>query len=189
MVAACRYLESHMPLPRLRILSQLVVIGLLAGMSAGCMTTKRSADTSASVHELSKAPRTPADLVPVIRYGRYTLVELIPEMPQRDLLQQVIDVSIPAGATASVGDAMRHALLHSGYRLCEVSAETTSLFALPLPAAHLRLGPLILRDALLTLAGPAWELSVDDASREVCFVRRREQQQVSGQWRRRIPFQ
>ena len=36
---------------------------------------------------------------------------------------------------------------------------------------HLRLGPLSCRDALLALAGPAWELSVDDASRAVCFTR------------------
>jgi type IV pili sensor histidine kinase/response regulator len=39
-----------------------------------------------------------------------------------------------------------------------------------LPAAHLRLGPLFLRDALLTLAGPAWELQVDDVTRRVCFT-------------------
>ena len=32
-------------------------------------------------------------------------------------------------------------------------------------------GPLVLRDALLTLAGPAWDLSVDDAARQVCFQR------------------
>ena len=29
----------------------------------------------------------------------------------------------------------------------------------------------LLRDALLTLAGPAWELSVDDLTRQVCFSR------------------
>ena len=50
-------------------------------------------------------------------------------------------------------------------------AEAATLYALPLPAAHLRLGPLMLRDALLTLAGPAWELSVDDLTRQVCFSR------------------
>ena len=71
---------------------------------------------------------------------------------------------------ASVGDAMRHVLLRSGYRLCD-APEAATLYALPLPAAHLRLGPLMLRDALLTLAGPAWELSVDDLTRQVCFSR------------------
>lgn len=29
----------------------------------------------------------------------------------------------------------------------------------------------MLRDALLTLAGPAWDVSVDDSTRQVCFRR------------------
>ena len=45
------------------------------------------------------------------------------------------------------------------------------LYALPLPAAHLHLGPMTLRDALLTLAGPAWELHADDRARQICFER------------------
>src|SRR3546814_17628151 len=71
---------------------------------------------------------------------------------------------------ASGGDARHHVLLPPGYRLCG-AAHAATLYALPLPAAHLRLGPLMLRDALLTLAGPAWELSVDDVTRQVCFSR------------------
>jgi hypothetical protein len=45
------------------------------------------------------------------------------------------------------------------------------LYALPLPVAHLHLGPMSLRDALLTLAGPAWELHANDRTRQVCFER------------------
>jgi type IV pili sensor histidine kinase/response regulator len=30
----------------------------------------------------------------------------------------------------------------------------------------------MLRDALLILAGPAWDVSVDDGARQVCFERR-----------------
>lgn len=82
----------------------------------------------------------------------------------------MIEISIPPTLDASVGDALRHVLLRTGYRLCD-APETTALYALPLPAAHLRLGPLPLRDALRALAGPAWELSVDDAARAVCFAR------------------
>ena len=44
------------------------------------------------------------------------------------------------------------------------------LYSLPLPAAHLYLGPMTLRDALLTLAGPAWDVQVDDRARQICFV-------------------
>ncbi|MCL4185516.1 MAG: PilL N-terminal domain-containing protein [Burkholderiaceae bacterium] len=115
-------------------------------------------------------PEPDPTLIPVARYGRYTLVELVPEPAQRDLTRQVIEVSIPPTFDASVGDALRHVLLRTGYRLCDTT-EAAALYALPLPAAHLRLGPLPLRDALLALVGPAWELSVDDASRTVCFTR------------------
>lgn len=141
-------------------------------LTSGCTTS--SVALSASIPETKPdilAPLPPHDeLIPVVRYGRYTLVELVPEPAQRDLLQQTVEVSIPPTLDANVGDAMRHVLLRSGYRLCDAT-DADALYALPLPAAHLRLGPLLLRDALLTLAGPAWTLSVDDLSREVCFTR------------------
>ena len=148
----------------------LVAAGLLTiALAAGC-ATRSIAPTTVEPEPEARTQTMPDGWVPVSRYGRYTLVELVPEPAQRDLLQQAVEVSIPPMLDASVGDAMRHVLLRSGYRLCD-AAEAATLYALPLPAAHLRLGPLMLRDALLTLAGPAWELSVDDLTRQVCFSR------------------
>lgn len=115
-------------------------------------------------------PAASSDLTPVVRYGRYTLIELVSEPAQRDLMRQVVEVVIPPSLDANVGDAMRHVLRRSGYRLCD-TADAAALYALPLPAAHLHLGPLMLRDALLTLAGPAWDVSVNDGVRQVCFRR------------------
>jgi type IV pili sensor histidine kinase/response regulator len=86
-------------------------------------------------------------------------------------MRQIVEVSMPPALDMSVGDALRHVLRRSGYRLCE-AGEAETLYALPLPAAHLHLGPLMLRHALSTLAGPVWELSVDDVSRTVCFQQR-----------------
>ena len=158
---------------------RLVVPALLVGcvLISGCAATgAANAPTATAVPPepvLSARiiyPEPEPTLIPVARYGRYTLVELVPEPAQRDLTRQVIEVSIPPTLDASVGDALRHVLLRTGYRLCD-APDAASLFTLPLPAAHLRLGPLPLRDALLALAGPAWELSVDDASRAVCFTR------------------
>ena len=158
---------------------RLVVPALLVGcvLITGCAATgAANAPTATAVPPepvLSARiiyPEPEPTLIPVARYGRYTLVELVPEPAQRDLTRQVIEVSIPPTFDANVGDALRHVLLRTGYRLCDAT-EATALYALPLPAAHLRLGPLPLRDALLALAGPAWELSVDDASRAVCFTR------------------
>ena len=165
--------------PSASSLRPFVSIASLSGaiLCAGCAATGAASDAAAidsrpepilSVRLISPEPEP--SLIPVARYGRYTLVEMVPEPTQRDLLRQVIEISIPPTMDASVGDALRHVLLRTGYRLCDAT-EATALYALPLPAAHLRLGPLPLRDALLVLAGPAWELSVDDASRAVCFTR------------------
>ena len=116
------------------------------------------------------ASKSAQAVVPVVRSGRYTLIEWVPEPSQRDLLSQIVEVSTPYTLATTVGDAMRHVLLDSGYRLCD-SNDAAALYALPLPAAHLHLGLLTLRDALLTLAGPAWDLSVDEVERQLCFSR------------------
>jgi conjugative transfer region protein (TIGR03748 family) len=137
---------------------------LLAALVAGCATPPAPSPGPAAVAAPAQAP----EYVPVVRYGRYTLVELTPTAAQQDLLLQVVDVSIPGTLHASVGDALRHVLQRSGYQLCS-GGDTDALDNLPLPAAHYHLGPLQLRDALLTLAGPARTLHIDHTTRLVCF--------------------
>lgn len=149
-----------------------LVAGLLtAVLSAGCATPPVAPSSIAQAPD-ARAQPVPDGWIPVVRYGRYTLIELVPEASQQDLLLQVIDVSIPPTLPATVGDALRYVLLRSGYALCDADADSRILYALPLPAAHQRLGPLVLRDTLLTLAGSAWDLQIDDAVRCVCFVPR-----------------
>lgn len=146
--------------------------GLLiaAALMAGCATTTPPPKAAPIAKpEIAPVKQKPV-FVPVVRYGRYTLVELAPASAQQDLLLQVVDVAIPDTRTATVGDALRHVLLRSGYQLCAVG-EITALNSLPLPASHYRLGPMLLRDALLTLAGPAWDMKVDDGARRICFTR------------------
>ncbi|MCY1522880.1 integrating conjugative element protein PilL, PFGI-1 class [compost metagenome] len=136
---------------------------LLAVLTAGCAT---SPPPSAVPDEVAIPQAEP---IPVVRYGRYTLVELAPTAAQQDLLLQVVDVSIPDTLNASVGDALRHVLRRSGYQLCS-GGETDALNTLPLPAAHYQLGPMPLREALLLLAGPSRTLQVDHVTRRVCFT-------------------
>lgn len=107
---------------------------------------------------------------PELRYGRYTLVSTEPTPEQRDLLAQLIEVTIPSNLNPSVQDALHHVLQRSGYSLCPASPSVQVLFSRPLPAAHYQLGPTTLRNALQVLAGPAWPLTVDDVSRSVCFT-------------------
>src|SRR3546814_9086335 len=94
-------------------------------------------------------------MIPVVRSGRYTLVELAPLAAQRALLLQIVDVTVPENARASVGDGLRHVLKRRGYRLRQASPATSEFSSLPLTAAHLRLGPLTFCAALLTLVGSA----------------------------------
>lgn len=141
---------------------------LLAALAAGCAAPPAP---SPAPDEIA-APAPGPEYVPVVRYGRYTLVELTPTAAQQDLLLQVVDVSIPGTLHASVGDALRHVLQRSGYQLCS-GRDTDALGSLPLPAAHYHLGPLQLRDALLTLAGPARTLQVNHTTRSICFSQSR----------------
>jgi type IV pili sensor histidine kinase/response regulator len=135
-------------------------------LAAGCATSRREP----APIPLEHAVRTEATAV--IRYGRYTLVELFPDAAQQDLMQQVINLTVPAASDATVGDALRFVLSQSGYRLCNDRQEIRALEEFPLPAAHIHVGPLILRDALQILVGRAWQLEVDDGNREICFTRR-----------------
>jgi len=159
-------------MPTIHPYRRLVGAGLLtAALVSGCATTAAPLPPE-PIEEVSAVPAPEApEYIPVVRYGSYTLVELAPTAAQRDLLLQTIDVSMPEDARATVGDGLRHVLKRSGYGLCQTAHAVIELYALPLPAAHLHLGPMTLRDALLTLAGPAWELHADDRARQICFDR------------------
>src|SRR6185437_7129221 len=117
--------------------------------------------THAGLPRSLAAESVPAHLVPVERFGRYTLVEISPAVGQVDLMQQIVDVSMPPTLVASVGDALRFVLLRSGFVLCD-SPGIAILNTLPLPAADFHLGPLALESALRILAGPGWKLEVNE---------------------------
>ncbi|SEI19475.1 type IV pili sensor histidine kinase and response regulator [Pseudomonas asplenii] len=106
---------------------------------------------------------------PPLRTGRYTLTNTLPRTDQLDLLQQVIEIRIPDHLNPNVQDAMTHVLRQSGYRLCTAPEGVQVLYAHPLPAAHYHLGPVTLGNALLALAGPAWQVGVDERARRICF--------------------
>lgn len=109
----------------------------------------------------------------VVRYDKYTLVSTRPADAQRDPLNQMIDITMPAQLVRSVGEGLRYLLLESGYSLCAPSSPVFSaLLSRPLPAVQRSIGPVRLSEALQVLAGPAWRLRVDDVNREICFTLR-----------------
>ncbi|WP_413790930.1 MULTISPECIES: PilL N-terminal domain-containing protein [unclassified Pseudomonas] len=154
-----------------RFFTPVCLLGLLSACTAQSpnpLPTHPEIDSGSNRAQLSRGPiegNHPAEL----RYGRYTLVSTEPTTEQRDLLAQIIDVSIPSSLSPSVQDALLYVLQRSGYSLCPDTAAVKVLFTRPLPAAHYRLGPISLRRALQVLAGPAWQLTTDEVGRSVCF--------------------
>ena len=108
-----------------------------------------------------------------LQVGRYSLFAATPTQAQTELLATTMTVRFP-NRIQGVGEAVRYLLQRSGYRLANIEAigpDTAALFALPLPAVHRSLGPMMLRDALETLAGPAFHLVQDPVHRLVTFER------------------
>src|SRR5471030_1137203 len=144
-------------------------------LAAGCTN---NGDTQADSHlRISASPRVNdiyQNRAPeVVRYDRYTLVSTRPGDAQRDPLNQMVDITMPAQLVRSVGDGFRYLLLESGYSLCPASSPVfMELLSRSLPAVQRSIGPVRLSDALQVLAGPAWRLRVDDVNREVCFTLR-----------------
>ncbi|MDU8924304.1 PilL N-terminal domain-containing protein [Pasteurellaceae bacterium LIM206] len=113
----------------------------------------------------------------VVRYDRYTLVTSTPDGGQKYLLDQMVNVNMTGKRNVyqnlSVQQGLRNTLRETGYSLCYPDEpDVKSLFNLPLPKVHYKFGPTKLRDALQMLAGEAYVLTVNDATRQVCFTRR-----------------
>ncbi|WP_175926356.1 PilL N-terminal domain-containing protein [Burkholderia cepacia] len=145
---------------------------LLAGaqLVAGCASvTPATPSPIPALSDAGQVTPAPESAAPAVRYGRYALIEVGVTASQHDLMQQIIDVTMPGADNATVGDALRYVLRRSGYRLCGGNDSVPSLFDWPLPAADLHLGPVTLHEALQALAGDAWQLAVDNATRTVCF--------------------
>ncbi|WP_460110381.1 PFGI-1 class ICE element type IV pilus protein PilL2 [Pseudomonas sp. S3_H04] len=104
---------------------------LLGGLSLAACHTPEMRVTNQPVKPALNS--TPASIIPVQRYGRYTLVEMQPDLAKQNLLLQVIDVDIPGAWNSTVADAMKYVLIRSGYRLCASTPENAAMFALPSP--------------------------------------------------------
>jgi conjugative transfer region protein (TIGR03748 family) len=101
--------------------------------------------------------------------GRYSFVANGPEPAQVDPLLALIDVHLPPDLR-TVEEAADYLLKRSGYCLrAPESPEARHLLRQPLPDVHRHLGPMTLRDALLTLGGRAFQLVVDEVYREVGY--------------------
>lgn len=105
------------------------------------------------------------------RVGRYAVAHLGVDAAQKDLLAVVVRVTFAPSIT-TVGQALDHLLLRSGYAMASLEASDPFLPILltrPLPRVQRVLGPVKLKDALTALAGPAWVLVEDPVNRLISF--------------------
>lgn len=115
----------------------------------------------------------------VIRQGRYALVSVSPEAGQKYLLDQLVEVNLHKGQkrklyTANVERGLRETLQNTGFSLCHAAypSDVATLFSLPLPKVHYEFGPMRLREALQMIAGPAFDVVLNDITRTICFSTR-----------------
>lgn len=156
-------------------MGRLLIAACLTGALSACAghsprtCTPLPASDSSAAPVRPRAPAAEIEQWPELHQGRYTRVSTRPTAEQRDLLMQIVEVNIPSALSPSVRDALQHVLQRTGYSLCPAAAPVQPLFTRTLPAAHYRLGPIPLQGALQVLAGPAWQLLVDQRNRAVCF--------------------
>lgn len=161
----------------IRHFTTLSLLALVASCATHTPQTPKPAFDSGRNPDMLTPDLYPSGVVPekepVVRYGRYTLVSTLPDSGQRDLMAQIIDISIPANMHPNVRDAMQYVVDRSGYTLCSAdTGHVNILYTRPLPAAQYKLGPMTLRNTLQVLAGPAWQVKVDEVNRQVCYVLR-----------------
>lgn len=106
-----------------------------------------------------------------IRIGRYTSAKAASSDEQENLLNVVIQTEIPA-KILTVGEAIRFLLMRSGYSLAPIEAQgkhVPQLLNKPLPHAHRKVGPIMLKDALGMIVGNAYWMSADPVHRLIAF--------------------
>lgn len=105
--------------------------------------------------------------------ARYSTVRAAPTIAQQDPLATSVRTTLPP-SVVRVGEAIATLLAPAGYRLADsqtAAPDRQTLLSLPLPESHRDLGPMPLRLALATLAGPAFVLVEDPVHRLVSFER------------------
>lgn len=150
------------------ILSGMLITGCTQNRSSPLLQDPVATSSTVTKHHY-KLERE--ESIPVIRYGRYRLVEVVATTEQRALLSQIVDINIPLNTKnrTTVSQGIKYLLLNSGYSLCSSEAIET-LSRLELPLAHYHLGPIRLKEALDVLVGNTWQMDVDDRERTVCFT-------------------
>ena len=113
-----------------------------------------------------------------MQVGRYTTTVAAPPDAAARPLDVYVQLNYPRQTVQTVGDAIQHTLLRTGWRLVEPSAlapQAANLLNLPLPESQRVVGPYRARTVLEVLTGPTWQWHEDPIQRLVWFTVKSEQ--------------
>jgi type IV pili sensor histidine kinase/response regulator len=118
------------------------------------------------------------------RVGRYTTQAATPPASAARPLAVVAHIHFPRSTVTTVGEAMAHTLLRTGYRMVDDAAldpHAREFLALNLPESQRVMGPYPVSTILTTLLGEAWDLKSDPLTRQVWFI-------VNAEHQSRVPL-
>ena len=120
------------------------------------------------------------------RAGRYLIVKTGPDTAEAEPLRAIKLIQIPSHINDVYG-ALEHLLRETGYTINPQSSEAKQIFSsLSLPAVHREMGPMTINEALHTLIGPTWSLTIDDQLRSILIDQHQTQVTNETQLKRRI---
>ena len=108
-----------------------------------------------------------------MQVGRYTTTLAKPAQAAASPLDVYIQITYPRQTVQTVGDAVRHTLQRTGWRLVEPSAlapDASRFLTFPLPESQRTLGPYRAREVLQVLLGDTWVWHEDPVRRLVWFT-------------------
>lgn len=107
-----------------------------------------------------------------MRIARYTTAKAAPVMQASEPMAVMARISFPRQTVRSVGDAVHHTLLRTGWTLDEntLTSDARGVLTLPLPDSHRVLGPYEVRTILQVLLGRSWVWCEDPVRRTVTFT-------------------
>ncbi len=108
-----------------------------------------------------------------VQLARYSVASAQPEPIRSQPMAVVATVHFPRSTVATVGDALRHLLVRTGYALLaeeQLEANARGLLSLPLPDSHRVLGPYRVDAMVQVLLGESWAMQVDHLQRQLNFA-------------------